>query len=283
MDSVEKVSKSSKSYKPVGKCIYCGSTENLGNEHIIPFGLNGQWILPKSSCNKCGEITAKFEKELLRGPFLEARTSLGLKTRNKEHRPERLPLKVKKDGKEEVLLLPPKEHFPTICFLEYPLPAYIDGRSYETGVGKRAYSFIGLSEPDEFVKKHGPIELEIRSMFDNIESFPRFLAKIAYGFIVAHFGLDSLEESFLPKIITGEDKQIAKYVGTFDDKIMRAENTIYHVMWVVSEKREIMVRIKLFSYTDAPEYLVVVGILKEEAYKSHLLKDNLVSLVDCNM
>lgn len=283
MDSVEKVYKSGKSYKPVGKCIYCGSTENLGNEHIIPYGLNGQWILPKSSCKKCAEITAEFEKEVLRSIFLEARTSLGLKTRNKEHRPALLPLIVKKDGKEEVLLLSPNEHFTTICFLEYPLPAYIDGRSYEKGVEVRAHSLIGLREPDEIIKKHGISEVKIGLTLNKVDSFPRLLAKIANGVIVAQFGLDNLEESFLPKVITGEDEQICRYVGTFDDKIMRTENTLHDVMIVISEKREIMVGIKLFSFTDAPEYLVVVGILKEEAYKSHFLKDNLVSLVDCNM
>lgn len=245
MDSVKKVHKSGKSYKPVGKCIYCGSTENLGNEHIIPYGLNGQWILPKSSCEICAKITAEFEKDVLRGMFLEARTSLGLKTRNKEHRPALLPLITKKDGKEEVLLLPPNEHFTTICFLEYPLPAYIDERSYGKGVEVRAFSLICLGEPDEIIRKHEISEVKIKS--------------------------------------TLKDEQICRYVGTCNDKIMMSENTIHEIIMNLNEKREIMVRIKLFSSGDAPEYLVVVGILKKEAYKSHLSKGNFVSLVDCNV
>lgn len=279
MNSFEKEYNSGKSYKPIGKCIYCGNTENLGNEHIIPYGLNGQWILPKASCNKCAKITAEFEKDVLRGLFFEARTSLGLKTRNKEHKSSLLPLIVKKDGKEQVLLLPPNEHFTTVCFLEYPLPAYIDGRSYEKGVDVRALSLISLREPDGAVKKHEISEVKFKLYLNKVDSFARLIAKIAYGFIVAQFGLDSMEESFLPKIITGEDEQICKYVGTCTDKIMRAENTIHNIMMNVNEKREIMVRIKLFSFTDAPEYLVVVGILKE-AYNSQ--KNDLVSLVHCN-
>lgn len=281
MNSVVKEYKSGKSYKPVEKCIYCGSTENLGNEHIIPYGLNGQWILPKASCKECAKITAEFEKEVLRGHFFEARISLGLKTRNKEHRPSLLPLIVRKDGKEEVLSLPPNEHFSPIFFLEYPLPAYIDGRSYEKGVEVRALSCIILREPDEVIKINGKREVKFSLNISNVDFFPRLLAKIAYGLIVAQFGLDSLEESFLPKIITGEDKQICKYVGTFDDKIMRSENTLHNFMIIISEKREIMVRIKLFSFADTPEYLVVVGILKE-VYSSHLSNGDFVSLVDCN-
>lgn len=63
---------------------------------------------------------------------------------------------------------------------------------------------------------------------------------------------------------------------------MKTENTLHAVIMKVNEKREIMVRIKLFSSTDAPEYLVVVGILNEQTYKSYLSKGELVSLVDCN-
>jgi len=36
----------------IGKCIYCGSTEALSDEHIIPLGLNGAWILEQASCKR---------------------------------------------------------------------------------------------------------------------------------------------------------------------------------------------------------------------------------------
>ena len=29
----------------VGKCIYCGSTDDLSDEHVIPRGFNGVWKL----------------------------------------------------------------------------------------------------------------------------------------------------------------------------------------------------------------------------------------------
>jgi hypothetical protein len=121
-----------------------------------------------------------------------------------------------------------------------------------------------------------------KSFLKNSYSFPRLLAKIAYAFTVAQFGLDNLEESFLPKTITGEDKGICKYVGTCTDKIMRTQNTLHDIMLSVTENREIAVRIKLFLSTEAPEYLVIVGILKEEGYKSFLSKSSQLSLVDCN-
>lgn len=283
MDSVVKEYKSGKSYKPVGKCIYCGSTENLSNEHIVPRGLNGNSVLPKASCEKCAKITSEFERDVLKNLFLDARVSLGLKTRNPEERPTFLNQTVIKDEKEVVLKLPPNEHFTTVCLLEYPLPAYIDGRIYKEAVEVMAYSIISLNKsPDEIIKKYDISGIKHKSFLKNAYSFPRLIAKIAYAFTVAQFGLDDLEESFLPKTITGEDKGICKYVGTCTDKIMRTQNTLHDIMLSVTENREIVVRIKLFSSTEAPEYLVIVGILKEEGYKSFLLKGSQLSLVDCN-
>jgi hypothetical protein len=42
---------------PVGYCIYCQATDELTNEHILPFGLSGTAVLPKSSCKACAKIT----------------------------------------------------------------------------------------------------------------------------------------------------------------------------------------------------------------------------------
>src|SRR5947209_7136061 len=53
-------------YQPVGRCIYCGSTESLGREHIIPLALNGTAVLPKSTCDGCTRITGEFEQDVLR-------------------------------------------------------------------------------------------------------------------------------------------------------------------------------------------------------------------------
>jgi 5-methylcytosine-specific restriction endonuclease McrA len=48
-------------YSNVNRCIYCGTLENLTDEHIIPYGLGGRSILPKASCSECSNITTNFE------------------------------------------------------------------------------------------------------------------------------------------------------------------------------------------------------------------------------
>ncbi len=47
-------------YAPVGRYIYCpdDGSAGLGDEHIIPYSLNGTQILPQASCRKCEKITA---------------------------------------------------------------------------------------------------------------------------------------------------------------------------------------------------------------------------------
>gem|GEM_PF-1646012 len=69
-----------KSYRPVGRCIYCGSPEwsagqvrKLGDEHIIPEGLGGKLLLPEASCKDCEGLTSKFELEWLRSAFYTVR------------------------------------------------------------------------------------------------------------------------------------------------------------------------------------------------------------------
>ncbi len=74
-------------YPSVGKCIYCGSADNLSTEHIIPFGLWGRLELPNASCEKCREITQKFETQVQQqflGGF-RARTKVPLRKGKKRN------------------------------------------------------------------------------------------------------------------------------------------------------------------------------------------------------
>ncbi len=70
-----------KVYSAIGRCIYCGAENvTLTDEHIIPFGLGGNWILPKSSCKACATITGQFEQFCLRSMLGNTRIRLNLPT-----------------------------------------------------------------------------------------------------------------------------------------------------------------------------------------------------------
>lgn len=62
----------------IGKCIYCGSTDNLTREHVVPRGLGGPWLLLKASCKKCARITSDFEGGVLGGILYSGAYEVGL-------------------------------------------------------------------------------------------------------------------------------------------------------------------------------------------------------------
>lgn len=89
-------------YDSVGFCIYCGASEDLRDEHIVPYGLGGNLVLPKSSCGACADITSKFERSVLRGSFWPVRVFREIQSRRKHNEaPKYFPLTVHKSDKEE--------------------------------------------------------------------------------------------------------------------------------------------------------------------------------------
>jgi hypothetical protein len=75
------------SYRPIGKCIYCGTKAYsekagirqapLGAEHIIPEGLDGNLELPESSCHDCEAATSALERDVLLRTLKALRLYLG--------------------------------------------------------------------------------------------------------------------------------------------------------------------------------------------------------------
>ena len=70
-----------------GACIYCGTTNGtLTDEHILPLSLGGVHILEKASCLSCANITKRFEQEVARGLWGDARTAYNAPSRRKKER-----------------------------------------------------------------------------------------------------------------------------------------------------------------------------------------------------
>jgi hypothetical protein len=126
-----------KKYEPYGACIYCGTTRNLEDEHIIPYGIGGTGILPLSSCRKCASITGRFEQQVLRGPMWAVRAHLSLKSRNPKNAPTTLPIEIMRNGKAVTENLPLNEH-PIL----WQAPVF-DAPGYLTGNKVKGISFHG--------------------------------------------------------------------------------------------------------------------------------------------
>ena len=57
-----------------GRCIYCGRDDvNLTDEHVVPLSLGGQHVIEGASCSSCAKIATKFERDVAREMWGDAR------------------------------------------------------------------------------------------------------------------------------------------------------------------------------------------------------------------
>jgi hypothetical protein len=256
-------------YKAVWACIYCSdgtvkeaTKRNLGKEHIIPFGLGGNQILPRSSCKKCGRITGAVEQtcqHMILGP---TRIRLDLPTRRPEDRPTELTMVMQhRDGRIEERKVLASEFPLVIPRITLPPPGILTGdKPHNRLVGE---SWIGT--PNDEVRKRvvdgGP---GIRVATFNNHVFCQMLAKIAHAYAVAEWGIYSFRPLLLD-LILGRTETASHWVGG-DMTVKPADPGGLHKMQL---KREILLGteyviayITLFCMFGAPEYRVVVGTWK---------------------
>jgi hypothetical protein len=203
-------------FEPVGNCIYCGSVEELSDEHIIPFALNGTMILPKSSCRTCATITSKFELTVTREMYGVLRNKRDYKTRDKKERPSHLPVSfLTSDGAIKSTDLKINDYPCSYLVAYLPPPGILTGSplSDKNPEGIR----LNLEgDPNEIERAISSIGIEnITLSLNNIfpyGDFYRLLAKIAHGFLVASYGQEGYVP-FLPDLILGRSPYLAHYVG----------------------------------------------------------------------
>lgn len=251
---------------PVGVCIYCGETKGLTDEHVVPFALNGNFILPKASCKKCAAITSAFELKVLRGFMLEARTAGQFATRRPKERPLTLPLKVKRGDHLEAIALPSDE---SPGFLQLPIldqPAFLTGRPSVSGV-----TLVGMDtlyfgrRPDDTLAALRTDSIQTTVTID-VTAFVRMLAKIGYAFAVAARGPYPLSEVPVLPLILGLADDGSTWVGSVDyNLVVEAKFPQYGLglvpltVVVDGNTEEILVaQIKLFASAGATGYEVVV-------------------------
>lgn len=203
-------------YEPVGVCVYCGSDgglEGLRDEHVVPYSLGGQSILPQSSCRDCERITSAFEGRCARTMYGSLRMREGIQTRRPKDRPKYLPAVAQRNGVDETVLLPeagviamlPLVHFPTAGIFRNPpekSPSW-EGMTLEvrTDAPRDTASWeTSSAENFSFVQT-----------FD-VDSLARMLAKIAHCNAVGYLGFDSFEH-WIPPLILGQDPNIPYLVG----------------------------------------------------------------------
>ena len=257
-----------KRYGPVGECIYCGyrgkTDADLTDEHIIPYALNGNWILRKSSCRECARITGtEVEQVVLRGELRHVRAAVNFQTRRRVERPQQVKLLV--DGHNVEF---PIADCPIILpFIKFPPPGLVDGRPSKRGINAVGSVTIKWGpDPNDFVRRHGIKEV---SFSTNVAPamFARMIAKIGYSFAVARFGKKSILREVAAPVILGQSDRIGDIVGCAVENLPPLPHgPNEHVLQPALYKggasggdQLLAIRVKLFADSPSPVYEVIVG------------------------
>lgn len=255
-------------FPPLGECIYCGSKEQLQDEHIIAYSLNGNAILPKASCRKHADITSQFEGDFARGPALPMRALFGFKSHHgRKTYPASFQLRMKIDGNWRSVDLPLPE-FPVI--LQLPVfafpPSFLTGQRDIPANSERTI-LICLREnksPREILHEVGrrfhAEEIEVPRVDHKV--FARLIAKSAYCLAVAQFGIAGIKQKYVLPGILGEADDLGTWIGSSEQPLAGEE--AQHITQVKTYYKPggeeiIVVLLKLFGTLPAPGYLVVVG------------------------
>jgi hypothetical protein len=256
-----------KKYEPVGHCIYCGGTDRLSDEHIVPYALNGDLILPKASCEPCRLIIEQFEVRVLRGPMRAFRAVRNIRSRNPAKRPTTDTVTIVRDGKQQDVELPLAEFPVGLHFQKFAPPTVLGGEKV-SGITLLTHDspFIQFSGPPmEVVKQRlGADQIWVRQTYKPIE-FARLIAKIAYSFAFAEGaeGLIKYGESPVVRVILGETGEIGHWVGSMTEPLTSIPGSL-HELYVApgQDGRGLLVgQVKLFADLPSPRYGVILGTL----------------------
>jgi hypothetical protein len=240
-------------------CIYCGARSGLQNEHVIPFGLEGEFVLRNASCGRCATRTSKIELAVLRDTLLPARSALNIRSRRIAKRPATLPL-IQHDEEGPVIRRVSVDEHPTyIAFPEFDAPAVLRNAPQPnlilTGVWKR---LVGASSLVQASNRLGGAKVSVELVVD-IYTFARMLGKIAHGFVAAADLGDVQTE--LPAAVLSDGEAIGWWVGGAPDVTIEGEGL--HGVSLSVVNGEVHVRVRLFAQLGGPEYLVIAGRLIE--------------------
>lgn len=244
----------------------------LSDEHVVPYGLSGTLVLPKSSCSRCAVETSKLEMRLLRGHWWPYRQFLGLKSRRSKQPLPDLQVTIEQpNGSTLPATLPMSKHSFAMVFSLAP-PTILSG-TVSTEIPYANEVFMRTLGPmPGAVRVAGKIHRLAQQEKLNVPvnfSAPelcRFLAKVAHSYAIYRRGLDVCEEYFLPRFVLGEEAGAMTYVGGATSSVLGSwlPGNGTHALLDRIQGQFLSVYIQLFRHQGEPPpiYEVVVGRLR---------------------
>jgi len=262
--------KQQRAYQPVNICIYCGATDSLTDEHIIPHGLGGGLLLPKSSCAECSKETHAFEGRYMGGINRISRRLLNLPQKNakaknkKRGGPETFSVEL--DG--VVVKVEAGELPGTLLMFTFDPPGIL----LNQGTDDNFYGRIVLAKLPGYDEAFNKLMVTQRkrsltiSTAENADDTGRLLAKIAHSYAAAELGLGSFEPFLIPAILNQPPLNLKRFVGGLGQGSILDELHAINISndW---DPHLVVVQIQLFTNWGGPKYLVVAGQRLPKGYR----------------
>lgn len=260
----------SRTYPPFCKCIYCGSyDEKLTREHIIPFSLGGNLVLPAASCEACADVTKRIEQKVAQDTYGIHRAYTLAPSRRKKHRhQETLARKVQVQGVDfngnSVTALVPVQELPRLPMAVELMPPklLLPGRPDNDGQEVKLHC-EPLEDDPKFTALRDKLNwssVSVRSPSVDPVKFMRVLAKIAHSFTCAEIP----ERNFrapLPSIILGTGGELGHYIGGFSPQLPQRQDALWITHREIDDRNYLVVEISLHFFDRLPRYQVISGII----------------------
>ena len=258
-----------KTYEPFGRCVYCGDDAcKLTREHIIPFSLGGEVILPEASCEQCQKEVKKYEAQILNYTFIQARTFLELPMQDPSRRPRDLRLG-RFQGDEEWPDLTDNFSWERVPVEDHPasimLPVFEKPRLLSGQPPTEKFQMVGQSvhilngPPPQSVTQDGKRQANfIQFSPDNL---CKFLAKIAHGSACAILAADQFSP-LLGGIIRNADPHISALVGSDEIRAWPRRKALHHVELRLT-RGLVLAHVQLFARYGLNPFIVIVGTATE--------------------
>ena len=242
----------------IGRCVYCGASNGLSDEHIVPYGLHGTWILRAASCDVCARITKSLEGYVQRVHLGALRAKLGFRTRHKRERPTSWPLKLITDGEEVDRQVTTHDNPAVVLFPRFPRPAHRTGE--RVGSGIKALRWGEAHHLPSVRRLHASGATHLTLPVPDENRFARLLAKIAHCYAVGCIWPRPLASGYVVPAVLGIADDIGQWVGEPDgDAIIPATEMGGAAATVPQGPGEVTVRVRVLGRLGFPEYEVIVG------------------------
>lgn len=248
-------------YPSKGACIYCGKQNILlTDEHVVPFSIGGKHIISKASCVMCANITKKFEQDVMRDLWGQARASYNAPTRRKKERAKSFVLKDPKGVAEDLTVH--AQHYPApMIFYYMPAAGILAGtdRLVDRSREWLLKAIVDDTRVKEFEKNHPG---RLTSSFKNVpQSFGRLLAKIGHCQVMTALDCSDFIPICLPYIL-GKKSNVSYVVGSSPTNAPPQPEFGYFLRTIqvsANNRMLLVVEVRLLANNDTPTYHVVVG------------------------